>query len=66
LFFNEYCEDYNKGSWWLRYCGESYEKIEGRYDCISCVNFDGYIEEMAAYVTVTNYCVRPAFWLITD
>ena len=65
-FLDEDCEDYNKGLWWLRYCGESYEKIEGKYAYISCVNFDGYIEYMAEDVTGTNCCIRPAVWLTTD
>lgn len=62
-FVNENCEDDNKGTWWLRYYGESYVKQEGEYDFISCVNFDGYIEGAAEDVTGTSCCIRPAFWL---
>lgn len=43
-FIDQKCEDDNKGYWWLRYYGKSYEEEEGEYDFISRVNFDGYIE----------------------
>jgi len=64
-FLDEDCEDKNKGCWWLRYCdltGEDEE--EGKYDFISCVNFDGYIEIAAQGVT-EKASVRPALWLKT-
>lgn len=65
-FVHDNDEDMNKGCWWLRYFGEECEKQEGVYDFISCVNFDGYIEEAAQGVEATNCCVRPAFWLKID
>ncbi|MCF2705492.1 hypothetical protein I6E91_26555 [Enterocloster clostridioformis] len=64
-FIDQKCEDDNKGGWWLRYYGKSYEE-EGEYDFISCVNFDGYIEMAAQDVEDTNCCIRPAFWLKID
>ena len=42
------------------------EPQEGKYDFISCVNFDGYIERAAQGVEETDSCIRPAFWLRTD
>ena len=65
-FIDQKCEDDNKGGWWLRYYGKSYEEEEGEYDFISCVNFDGYIEMAAQDVEDTNCCIRPAFWLKID
>lgn len=61
-FLDEECDEKNKGGWWLRYYGEEYEKAEGKYDFIGCVNFDGYIEDAAEDVSGTC-CIRPAFWL---
>lgn len=64
-FVREDCTNKNKGSWWLRYYGDSdysNDIQEGEYDCISCVNFDGYIEIGAEDVTGKS-CVRPVFWL---
>lgn len=61
-FLDEDCEDYNKGCWWLRYYGNSYEEKEGKHDFMSCVNFDGYIE-WAAQGVEESCCIRPAFWL---
>ena len=46
-FLDENCEEENKGTWWLRYYGDFRDKEEGKYDFISCVNFDGYIERAA-------------------
>lgn len=63
-YVQEDCEEKNKGSWWLRYYGDKYEEAEGKYDFISCVNFDGYIERAAEDVAGTC-CIRPAFWLKT-
>lgn len=60
-FLDEECDEKNKGCWWLRYYGEDYME-EGKYDFISCVNFDGYIEYGAEDVSGTC-CIRPAFWL---
>lgn len=57
------CEHGKNGSWWLRYLGQDYEKAEGEWNVISCVNFDGYIESAADEVTGTTCCIRPAFWL---
>ena len=39
-FLDEGGEDGNKGTWWLRYYGDFLDKEEGKYDFISCVNFD--------------------------
>jgi len=64
-FLDEDCEEKNKGIWWLRYFGEEYEEMEGKYDFISCVNFDGYIEQAAKDVAELDCCIRPAFWLRT-
>ena len=61
-FLEDDCEEKNKGCWWLRYYGEEYEKSEGKYPYISCVNFDGYIEHAAQDVSDTNCSIRPAFW----
>lgn len=63
-FLQEDCEEKNNSSWWLRYYGDKYQKQEGEYDFISCVNFDGYIERAAEDVAGTC-CIRPAFWLKT-
>ena len=61
-FYDEKDEYENKGCWWLRYLGKDYEKAEGKYDYISCVNFDAYIERAAQ--GVEEMCgIRPAFWL---
>ncbi len=65
-FLDEGGEDGNKGTWWLRYYGDFLDKEEGKYDFISCVNFDGYIERAAQGVEETDCCIRPAFWLRTD
>lgn len=65
-FLDEGSEDGNKGTWWLRYYGDFLDKEEGKYDFISCVNFDGYIERAAQGVEETDCCIRPAFWLRTD
>lgn len=65
-FRDEGSEDGNKGTWWLRYYGDFLDKEEGKYDFISCVNFDGYIERAAQGVEETDCCIRPAFWLRTD
>ena len=65
-FLDEDGEDGNKGTWWLRYYGDFLDKEEGKYDFISCVNFDGYIERAAQGVEETDSCIRPAFWLRTD
>lgn len=65
-FLDEECKDENKGCWWLRYYGNSWSKDEGKYNFISCVNFDGYIERAAQGVEETDCCIRPAFWLRTD
>lgn len=62
-FLDEDGEDGNKGCWWLRYYGKFREEEEGKYDFISCVNFDGYIERAAQGVEETDCCIRPAFWL---
>jgi len=62
-FLDEGGEDGNKGTWWLRYYGDFLDKEEGKYDFISCVNFDGYIEGGAEEANGTNCCVRPTFWL---
>lgn len=62
---DEKCEEKNKGCWWLRYYGNFRNKQEGKYDIISCVNFDGYIERAAQGVKETC-CIRPVFWLRTD
>lgn len=61
-FVDEDCEEKNTGCWWLRYLGKEYEEDEGKYDSISCVNFDGYIEHDAEDVA-GECCIRPAFWL---
>lgn len=65
-FLDEDGEDRNKGTWWLRYYGDFLERVEGKYDYISCVNFDGYIEWAAQGVEERDCCIRPAFWLRTD
>ncbi len=65
-FLDESGEDENKGCWWLRYYGNSWDRDEGKYDFMSCVNFDGYIEWAAQGVEETDSCVRPAFWLRID
>ena len=65
-FIDENCEEENKGTWWLRYYGDFRDKEEGKYDFISCVNFDGYIERAAQGVEEAGSCIRPAFWLRTD
>ena len=65
-FIDENCEEENKGTWWLRYYGDFRDKEEGKYDFISCVNFDGYIERAAQGVEEADSCIRPAFWLRTD
>lgn len=65
-FLDEGSEDGNKSTWWLRYYGDFLDKEEGKYDFISCVNFDGYIERAAQGVEETDCCIRPAFWLRTD
>lgn len=65
-FLDEDGEDRNKGTWWLRYYGDFLDIKEGKYDFISCVNFDGYIEYGAQGVEETNCCIRPAFWLRID
>lgn len=65
-FLNEDGEERNKGTWWLRYYGDWYAKAEGKYDFLSCVNFDGYIEWAAESIDETDCCVRPVFWLQTD
>ncbi len=65
-FLDENCGEENKGTWWLRYYGDFRDKEEGKYDFISCVNFDGYIERAAQGVEETDSCIRPAFWLRTD
>ena len=65
-FLDEKCEDENKGCWWLRYFGDSWSEDEGKYNFMSCVNFDGYIEWAAQGVEKTDCCIRPAFWLRTD
>lgn len=65
-FLDEDDEDRNKGCWWLRYYGSYWDEEEGKYDFISCVNFDGYIEWGAQGVEETDCCVRPAFWLRTE
>lgn len=62
-FLEEDCDEKNNGSWWLRYYGEEDEEAEGKYDFISCVNFDGYIEYGADDVAAMTCCVRPTFWL---
>lgn len=59
-------EDGNKGTWWLRYYGDFRERVDGNYDYISCVNFDGYVERAARGVEETDCCIRPAFWLRTN
>lgn len=64
-FIDENCQDDNKGVWWLRYYGDFWDKKEGKYDFMSCVNFDGYIEWAAQGVEETGCCIRPAFWLRT-
>lgn len=64
-FLDENCEDDNKGCWWLRYYGHSYNE-EGKYNFMSCVNFDGHIEYAAQGVKETDSCIRPAFWLKID
>lgn len=53
----------NTGSWWLRYTDCLDEEDNGLYDGVDCVNFDGYIEENADYVTAKNCSVRPALWV---
>lgn len=65
-FLDENCEEENKGTWWLRYYGDFRDKEEGKYNFISCVNFDGYIERAAQGVEEADSCIRPAFWLRTD
>lgn len=65
-FLDENCEDDNKGCWWLRYYGNAWDEDEGKYDFMSCVNYDGYIERAAQGVEETDCCIRPAFWLRTD
>ena len=65
-FIDENCEEENKGTWSLRYYGDFRDKEEGKYDFISCVNFDGYIERAAQGVEEAGSCIRPAFWLRTD
>ncbi|MCI9080396.1 MAG: hypothetical protein HFH68_16065 [Lachnospiraceae bacterium] len=61
-FVDEDCGEKNKGSWFLRYYGEKCPAREGKYDFISCVNFDGYIEQAAIDVSDMDG-IRPAFWL---
>lgn len=53
----------NTGSWWLRYPDSIEDEDAGFYDGVDCVNFDGYIEEDADYITARNCSVRPAFWV---
>ena len=64
-FLEDDCDEKNNGCWWLRYHGEEDEEAEGKYNFISCVNFDGYIEYGADNVVAVNCCIRPAFWLKT-
>jgi len=55
-------DEYNSnGSWWLRYPGSLDEEED--YDVLSCVNFDGYIEESAEEVNSDKCSIRPVFWL---
>lgn len=51
------------GVWWLRYSGAEEIMEEGELDGISCVNFDGYIEENASEPTNSICSVRPVIWL---
>ena len=51
------------GVWWLRYSGAEEIMEEGELDGISCVNFDGYIEENASEPTDSTCSVRPVIWL---
>jgi len=39
------------------------EEEEDGYDVLSCVNFDGYIEELAEEVSCDECSIRPPFWL---
>lgn len=55
--------DLNTGLWWLRYPDVMWKEKAGRYDTLSVVNFDGYIEHYADDVTGANICVRPAMWI---
>ena len=64
-------EYFLNGSWWLRYPKSLYEDIEEEgeselYTILSCVNFDGYIEDAAEEASGIECCVRPAFWLKTE
>lgn len=51
------------GVWWLRYSGAEDMMEEGEIDGISCVNFDGHIEENASEPTDPVCSVRPVIWL---
>lgn len=64
-FLEDDCDDKNNGGWVLRYYGVEDDEggEEGKYDFITVVNFDGYIEYGADDVIAKNVCIRPAFWL---
>lgn len=64
-FLEDDCDDKNNGGWMPRYYGVEDDEggEEGKYDFITVVNFDGYIEYGADDVIAKNVCIRPAFWL---